>query len=150
MGALLLTALSFLLIPGWVRPFLQASFTMPHTTPPVLRPGGFLLLLSFLRWRRPEARMLGVLALVPQTTLLYEMVPLLLIPQTWREMLAICGLSLVAGAFMLRTDPSHHLTSSILTLWPAFLLLAYLPCLFLVLRRPNAGSPAPRANEADA
>jgi hypothetical protein len=136
-GGVALTLLSFILVPGWVRPFLAASLAMPHTTPPVGRAGGFLLLLSFLRWRRPEARMLGVLALVPHTTLLYEMVPLLLIPRTWREMLALVALSLVAGAFAVQADPSHHLTAAIETLWPIFLLLIYLPCLFLVLRREN-------------
>ena len=82
--------------------------------------------------------MLGVLALVPQTTLPYEMVPLLLIPRTSREMLVLVGLSLVAGAFTLQTDPRHHLTAAILQLWPVFLLLVYLPCLYLVLRRENA------------
>jgi hypothetical protein len=137
-GGLALMGLSFVLMPGWVPRFLTASLAMPHTTPPVGRAGGFLLLLSFLRWRRPEARMLGVLALVPQTTLLYEMVPLLLIPRTWREMLVLVGLSLIAGVFALRVDPSHHLTAAITTLWPVFLLLLYLPCLFLVLRRDNA------------
>ncbi len=81
--------------------------------------------------------MLGVLALVPQTTLLYEMVPLLLIPQTWREMLMLVSLSLVAGVFALQQDPSHHLTVAISTLWPVFLILVYVPCLFLVLRRKN-------------
>ena len=136
-GALALTALSFILLPGWIGPFLTAAMAMPHTTPPVGRAGGFLLLLSFLRWRRPEARMLGVLALVPQTTMLYEMVPLLLIPRTSREMLVLAGLSLVAGAFALQTDPSHHLTAAIVQLWPVFLLLVYLPCLYLILRREN-------------
>src|SRR4051794_39270554 len=59
-GALTVLGLSLIVIPGWIPRFLAASLAMPHTTPPVARPGGFLLLLSFLRWRRPEARMLGV------------------------------------------------------------------------------------------
>jgi hypothetical protein len=137
-GGIALTVVSFVLVPGWVPRFLDASLAMPHTTPPIGRAGGFLLLLSFLRWRRPEARMLGMLALVPQTTLLYEMVPLLLIPRTWRQMLLLVGLSLVTGVFALQTDPSHHLTVAIVQLWPVFLLLVYLPCLYLVLRRENS------------
>ena len=94
--------------------------------------------------------MLGMLALVPQTTLLYEMVPLLLIPRTWREMLVLVGLSLIAGAFALRLDASHHLTAAITTLWPVALALIYLPCLFLVLRRDNIwerGLPVPPSAE---
>jgi hypothetical protein len=141
-GAFGLTALSFVVIPGWVQPFLATSLAMPHAAPPVIRPGGFLLLLSFVRWRRPEARMLGVLALVPQTTLLYEMVPLLLIPRTSREMLLLVALSIVTGVFALQTDPSHHLTAAITSLWPVFLLLVYLPCVGLVLMRPNVSNTA--------
>jgi hypothetical protein len=136
-GGGVIVVLSLILMPGWIPRFLAASLAMPHTTPPAGRAGGFLLLLSFLRWRRPEARMLGVLALVPQTTLLYEMVPLLLIPRTWREMLLLVGLSLIVGVLALQQDPSHHLTAAITTLWPVFLLLIYLPCLILVLRREN-------------
>jgi hypothetical protein len=148
-GALTVLGLSLIVIPGWIPRFLAASLAMPHTTPPVARPGGFLLLLSFLRWRRPEARMLGVLALVPQTILLYEMVPLLLIPRTWREMLALVGLSLSAAMFAFQTDPSHHLSAAITTLWPVFLGLIYLPCLFLVLRRENLRETIkPRADES--
>jgi hypothetical protein len=139
-GGLALVGLSFMLMPGWVPRFLTASLAMPHTTPPAMRPGGFLLLLSFLRWRRSEARMLGVLALVPQTTLLYEMVPLLLIPRTWREMLVLVALSIVTGVFALQTDPSHHLTAAIISLWPLFLLAVYLPCVCMVLMRENVAN----------
>ncbi len=92
--------------------------------------------------------MLGMLALVPQTTLLYEMVPLLLIPRTRREMLVLVGLSLIAGVFALQVDPSHHLTVAITTLWPVFLVLVYLPSLFLVLRRENTWeTPQPTGEE---
>jgi hypothetical protein len=136
-GAAVLTALSFVVIPGWVGPFMTASFALPHTTPLVVRPGGVLLLLSLLRWRRPEARMLAVLAVVPQTSLLYEMVPLLLIPRNSRQMALIVGLSIVTGVFAWQTDPSHRLSEAVQTLWLPSLALCYLPCLYLVLRRAN-------------
>ena len=86
--------------------------------------------------------MLGVLALVPQTTLLYEMVPLLLIPRTSRQMLTLVGLSIVTAAVVLSLpgDPAHRLTATIATRWPVFLVLVYLPCLFLVLKRENGGT----------
>jgi hypothetical protein len=139
-GAAVLTALSFVLIPGWVRPFLANSLELPHTTPLVMRPGGALLLLSLLRWRRPEARMLAALAVVPQTSLLYEMVPLLLIPRNSRQMALVVGLSMVAGIFAWHTDPSHKLSEAIQDLWLPCLLLCYLPCLYLVLRRANVAT----------
>jgi hypothetical protein len=136
-GATVLVALSFVVMPGWVRPFLAGSLALPHTTPLVMRPGGVLLLLSLLRWRRPEARMLAVLAVVPQTSLLYEMVPLLLIPRNSRQMALIVGLSIVAGVFAWQTDPSHRLSEAVQTLWLPSFALCYLPCLYLVLRRAN-------------
>jgi SAM-dependent methyltransferase len=136
-GAAALVGLSFVLVPGWVRPFLANSFALPHTTPLILRPGGMLLLLSLVRWRRPEARMLAALAVIPQTSLLYEMVPLLLIPRNSRQMAAIVALSAVAGAFAWQTDPSHKLSEAVQTLWLPSLVLCYLPCLYLVLRRAN-------------
>jgi hypothetical protein len=137
-GSAVLMALSFVLIPGWVSPFLAGSLALPHITPLVMRPGGALLLLSLLRWRRPEARMLAVLAIVPQTSLLYEMVPLLLVPRNGRQMALIVGLSIVAGIFAWQTDPSHKLSEAVQTLWLPSLALCYLPCLYLVLRRPNS------------
>jgi len=136
-GAVVLVALSFVLVPGWVSPFLAGSLALPHTTPLVMRPGGALLLLSLLRWRRPEARMLAVLAIVPQTSLLYEMVPLLLIPRNTWQMALIVGLSIVTGVFAWQTDPSHKLSEAVQSLWLPTLALCYLPCLYLVLRRPN-------------
>jgi hypothetical protein len=136
-GALALVVLSFVVMPGWVRPFLTGSLALPHTTPLVARPGGVLLLLSLLRWRRPEARMLAALAVVPQTSLLYEMVPLLLIPRNTRQMALIVSLSIAAGVFGWQTDPSHKLSEAIQTLWLPSFALCYLPCLYLVLRRAN-------------
>jgi hypothetical protein len=143
-GAAVLTGLSFVLVPGWVGPFLANSLALPHTTPLVMRPGGVLLLLSLLRWRRPEARMLAALAVVPQTSLLYEMVPLLLIPRSSRQMALVVGLSIVAGTFAWETDPSHKLSEAVQSLWLPCLVLCYLPCLYLVLRRTNMA-----ADEAD-
>jgi len=142
-GAAVLVGLSFALIPGWVRPFLAASSALPHTLPLVMRPGGVLLLLSLLRWRRPEGRMLAVLAVVPQTSLLYEMVPLLLIPRNSRQMTLIVGLSIVAGAFAWHTDPSHRLSAAVQTLWLPSFALCYLPSLYLVLRRTNTSVDEP-------
>ena len=73
----LLVGLCFLVWPGWVPEWLASVARTPHKSH-LLRPGGFLLLLALLRWRRPEARLLAVLSLMPQTTALYEALPLAL------------------------------------------------------------------------
>ena len=54
------------------------------------------MLLAILRWRRPEARLLIALACVPQSMLLYETVPLFLVPRTFRESALLVALSYVA------------------------------------------------------
>jgi choline dehydrogenase-like flavoprotein len=64
-AATALVVLAFVLRPAWVGDWLAAIRGQPHFRPYVLRPGGFLLLLALLRWRRPEARWLATLARHP-------------------------------------------------------------------------------------
>ena len=70
-GGLLFVGISLLVRPGWIPEWLASVSRTPHESN-LLRPGGFLMLLGLLRWRRPEGRLLAVLCLVPQTTALYE------------------------------------------------------------------------------
>jgi SAM-dependent methyltransferase len=137
-GAVALLALGTLLRPTWLPEWLAALGQSNHVAP-VLRPGGFLLLLAFIRWRRPEARLLGALALVPQTTVLYETLPLFLIPATPREGYALALASWVAAFVQDWAVPpgSVSLTGSIAARWPIVAVLVWLPALVLVLRRPN-------------
>jgi hypothetical protein len=141
-GTVLLTVLSFALIPHWPAEMAQGLPTAPNLRPLMFRPGGLLLLLAFLRWRMPEGRLLGLLALVPQTTFLYDMVPLLLIPRTWREMATMVTLSIIAffaaGHFR-PIDPQTTGFSTITAIyWPFWLFGGYLPALWMVLRRRGA------------
>ncbi len=109
---------------------------------PVARTAGFLLPLAWLKWRRPEARLLGALALIPQSLLWYEMLPLVsLVPQRTRERLAFAvGTWVVAvGTSRGRLPTWHAVVASQATL---LVLCIYLPSLALVLTRPNEG-PAP-------
>jgi hypothetical protein len=105
-----------------------------------MRPGGFLLPLALLRWRRPEARLLLALACVPQTPTLNETVPLFLVVQTLPEGLTLMWLTiaaahLVAAIYQGTSDYQGWMTGAgVWALW-----LVYLPCLAMVLRRPNVG-----------
>lgn len=140
-GGLAVVVLSFLLMPTWPASWLDALQRTPHYEAPVTRFGGFVLLLAFLRWRQPEARMLGLLALIPHTTTLYEQIPLLLIPQTKRTFAGFMGLSWLAalcGRFLVGYEGMPQVEAlragEILDrLWPYFLVLVYLPALYLVL-----------------
>lgn len=126
----------------------ESTKTAPFVMPMVLRPGGVLLLLAFLRWRQPEGRLLGMLAVVPQTTFFYEMVPLLLIPRTWGKMALLVVLTTLA--FLLPSHvspmkPGIGFGSTLEHLWPFWLILIYLPALVIVLRTPpEVGATRPR------
>jgi hypothetical protein len=50
-----------------------------------------------VKWRRPEARLLAALACIPQTPVLYEVVPLFLLVRTFREAAVLVVLTGVAG-----------------------------------------------------
>jgi hypothetical protein len=139
-GSILLLALSLAILPSWPAAWLEAVSGSTHHAP-VMRPGGFLLLLAWLRWRQPEARLLGTLALIPHTVGLYEVVPLFLCCRSKWEGYALAGLTYLA-AFLAPHRPGMSLTVGAEG-WPVMLLLVYLPALALTLRpawRPSTGS----------
>lgn len=137
-GAAAIVALSLALEPRWPAEWLDALRATPHLTAPVMRRGGAVLLLAALRWRREEARLLLLLALVPQTTVLYEALPLFLIPRTRQQatLLALLsyGVVLVQG-----TTPAGDYAAFTRDVGAALVALVYLPALVMVLRRPNEG-----------
>lgn len=140
--------LSFLLVPHWPGEWLNVLPGTPHYTAPVLRPGGFLLLLAWLRWRQPEARLLGLLAVVPHTTGIYEQLPLLLIPQTRLRFIVLMGLSHLA-AILVTVVVAYPDASTVqlgLTIqWPYFLVMVWLPALVMLLRSPKVNPQHPTA-----
>lgn len=140
-GGLVLTAVSFILLPTWPLEWLSALRTQIRVGLPVTRLGGVFVLLALLRWRRPEARLLVALACVPQTIDWYETVPLLLIPNTLRQSL-IYSVILSLG-FLLPPYIIPHGTEEAMDAQAGLLMiaLAYLPATIMVLRRPNEGAP---------
>jgi hypothetical protein len=147
-GVVGLCAVAFLVEPNWIGAWRAALATgaslgtgaqYPYTSPVVL-PGGFVALLAILRWRRPEARLLFAMACVPQSLLLYETVPLALIPRGWKESALYLALSHLTLWYFLaqRPWPDENLTKA-LTSGRAYTLLLFVPLTLMVLRRPNAG-----------
>jgi hypothetical protein len=131
-----LVVLSLAIMPDWPARWLAVARHGPHF-PPIARPGGALLLLGLFRWRRSEGRLLAALSLVPQISMAYELVPLLLIPRTAREMAAIVILSQLAFAVAVTLpglDPAHDLAGALAKQWPVWLVGVYLPALALALR----------------
>ncbi len=136
-GGLLLGIAALLLMPAWPLRWLAALHGANHL-PPVGRPGGALLLLALLRWRVPEARMLAVLACVPQTIGIYETLPLFLIPRTRVQGYLLAVLSYVAAfaqAIAAPRLPGMTLDAVLAARWPYLLVFLYLPALALLWLR---------------
>jgi len=137
-GSALLLLASFLVVPDWPARWYEALRNSQHASP-ILQPGGIILLLAVLRWRRPEARLLLGLACVPQTIGLYETVPLFLIPRTRREAYVLAVLSYVAAfaqAILFPRLPGMSLEQNLASRWPVLLGLVYLPALVLLFLQP--------------
>jgi hypothetical protein len=134
-GGLLFVGISLLVRPGWVQEWLASVAKTPHE-PHLLRPGGFLMLLGMLRWRRPEGRLLAALCLVPQTTALYETLPLALLCRNRPQAAGFAGLTMLAHLLYL-LGPQGPWPVGAEYQWWVLLALVYLPAIALVLRRPN-------------
>ena len=99
-GALLLAALAFIIQPNWLSEWVSVARSLEGHPIPAAHPLGMLALVSLLRWRRPEARLVGVMALMPQNLYFYDQLPLWLVARNGREALALTLASWVAWAGM--------------------------------------------------
>jgi hypothetical protein len=146
-GGAALVLCTVLIWPGWIHEWRAALAGAPNAIAPVTLPGGALTLLALIKWRRPEARLLAVLASVPHTTLLYEAVPLFLIPQTWPEAWVLWGGTFLALIGHQRTGPYASQLAWVHAAGLWLLVCGYLPCLVMILRRPNV-APATASSSA--
>ena len=137
-GCIVLFILSTLIWPGWIAQWRATLASAPHVVPPITRRVGPLVLLALLKWKRADARLLLALACVPHTTAPYETIPLFLIPQTWTQAWGLWTLALLAYVAQWMTGPY----SSQAAYWASgaewIVALLYIPCLGMVLCRPNA------------
>jgi MFS family permease len=122
------------------------------TPRPLDLPGAVLAAGALLRWRRPEARLLVALACAPQTTVAYEALPLCLVPEKRSQAFLIAALSQLVFAAQRYvgetltppgvTMPMDTFVAYVDITGDLMVALLYLPCLIMVLRRPNEG-PVP-------
>lgn len=154
-GMLGLTSLAFLVQPNWFvhwRASLAAGVHVGNGGAPtgtlysfiVLMPGGFLVLAALTRWRRPEARLLVALACLPQSMLLYDSVPLALIPRGGKEAVVLVVGSYVAlfGTLLLLPIPTPLGYAYAMMSGRVSVFCLYLPATFMILRRSNEGAVA--------
>jgi hypothetical protein len=147
LGGVLLVLLSLLVRPGWPLEWMHTFSAGTHIHGPITAAGGPLVLLALMRWRRPEARLLVALACVPHTTLLYEALPLFLVPTSWAQSLLLVMLNWVAQIVVITLQPYDSLAERARISATVSVALLYLPCLIMVLRRPNEGKMPTLVND---
>jgi hypothetical protein len=135
LGSAALVLIALALRPHWPGEWLATMRQGPRFTPPILRPGGIVLLGSALRWREPEGRLLLALALTPQTAMWYEALPLSLVPRTRAEGIVLAVTSQLAYASTALTDMPADWAGYTRTVGMLMLAGCYLPALVMVLRR---------------
>jgi hypothetical protein len=134
-GGLLFVGVSLLIRPTWIPEWLDSVSRTPHE-PHLLRPGGFLLLLGLLRRRRAEGRLLAALAVIPQTTALYETLPLALLCRNRPQAAGFATITMLAH-LLFQLGPQGPWPVGAGYQWRVLLVLVYLPAIVLVLKRPN-------------
>jgi hypothetical protein len=134
-----LIAVSFALQPHWLSEWIALVRAAHHFTIPLLRPGGFLLILAALKWRRPEARLLLLLSLMPATSGYYDLLLLFLVARSAPEIVALVLAGLIQEQVMNAGTYANwdalFASHGRLAIW-----FFFLPALAMVMRRPNEGS----------
>jgi hypothetical protein len=137
-GLIVLGLASFALFPGWPLAWMRVlQYDNVQLDSPILRGGGFLILLALLRWRRPETRLILALALVPQVGSWYTAVPLFMIPKNSRETMVLAMLTSLAWLLqesLITATNEAELNAQVGSLIVAF---AFLPCVWMILQRPH-------------
>jgi hypothetical protein len=107
---------------------------------PVALLGGPVLLLALLRWRRPEARYLLMIAVTPHILGFYTGLLPMLVAETKREaqIMAFTSVAALVGSTIQLGDRSF---SELAPVHAGYWLLVFLflPALMMILSRPNEG-----------
>ncbi|HSQ04809.1 MAG TPA: hypothetical protein VLN59_12280 [Burkholderiales bacterium] len=146
-GGILLLG-TVIISPSWPAEWIVLVRTSPTHHAPIAT-GGIVALVALLRWRRPEARLLVAMALIPHGLYFYDELPLWLVAATRREAVILTVMSWV-GWFgwlaMSNGSGGPHLRDAA----PWIVASLYAPCAIMILLRPNeseapdvAGAPAP-------
>ena len=113
--------------------------TVPHPIPLTTFGGlGVICLASLVRWRRPEARFVALLACVPQLPFWADQLALVTVAESRREVIwSLLGGHLCFIAWYLFAPKVIYYVP---VMQPYALAGTYIPALIMVLRRPNVGA----------
>ena len=132
-GGLILVAIAFLVLPGWLGDWLDVASGMNKYRGPATTLLGSFLLLGLLRWRRREGRLFVAMSLIPQLPVFYDSLILWLIPSTlWRSV----AFSAVSWVGYLAWYPHHTSPAQNEIAFPWLVFTIYAPALVLLLLLP--------------
>jgi hypothetical protein len=131
-GVLCLAAL--VVFPGWPAHWLATVRSSTVHLAPFRTSLGAIGLLAALRWRRPEARLLFVMTIVPHGLEFYDEIPLWLVANSRREAMALTLASWLGGLGWLAFGDGGFMHSP-----PWSTAFMYVPAAVMVLRRRNEG-----------
>jgi hypothetical protein len=144
LGAAALGLVSFLILPSWLSDWLRILRSEDlgrWYMSPIALTGGPIVLLVLLRWRRPEARYLAVIAVTPHILGFYTGFLPMLVAETRREaqLMAFASIAAVMGSAWEQGERSF---SALAPVHAGYWLLAFifLPAVGIILHRPNEGS----------
>lgn len=142
--AAILVGIAFIVRPTWVTDWRAALESNTHIRPWVTVPGGALLLLALLRWRRWEGRLLAAFAIIPQTFHPLATLPMILLPGSLPGKATIAALTFLPNWVLVREPFGSRLATATaedligmfgtIVLWTVLI-----PTLVFVLRLPNQG-----------
>lgn len=135
-------AASLLVLPAWPLEWLRVAGRSPFHFSPITTPGGILLLAALAKWRRPEARLLVTMAVLPSSPLVYEALFVSTIAGSKIEMILFSLASFALHLLLMNLSFIYDNAVYVARARPAMLWLIYIPALIMVLRRPNVG-PVP-------
>jgi hypothetical protein len=132
-AGLAVCAACLLLVPTWPLDWVRAARETVGHPPPIARPLGWLPLLALVRWRLPEARLVAVMACVPQNPYFYDQLALWLVAWNGRTALLLTLLSWVAYFGTKAHCADLYFCGTEAEPWVQWLL--YIPATALVLAR---------------
>jgi hypothetical protein len=139
-------AITFTLRPTWPLSWYQTIRSNPYATQyraPVLSVWGLVLWLPLLRWRRPEARLVFLMACMPQNFVFYEQLPLMLVPQSRGELMLLAVTSQIASMLANTGHGDLSFLERNVLAEPYVIVGMYLPAILLIMLRRNDGYMPP-------
>jgi hypothetical protein len=138
-GCAVVSAIALALDPDWPARWLQVTSHVPHVRAlALIHPAGLLLLAGLLRWRRPEARALVALAVVPHNPLPHNFLLVAAGRWTTLESAVLAALSWCTVPFIWPGgQQAANFEALSMTSGRACLFFLYLPATVLLLRKEN-------------